>query len=242
MKIEHLDINGTKYLLKIFYESRTNSTASVRRNNIILRMPLSLSREEQWREVRRLRTWALQKIKQNPEKYKPKAAREYKNGEILHVGNEVYTLKIDFKEKQSSSARLIENVISLVISSSLSLEQQQKHVSSLLSRIIARKRITHLKEKINAINNSHFHQEIKKIFFKNNKSNWGSCSEHGNINISTRLLFAPDDVLEYVCIHELAHRIEFNHTEKFWSLVEKAMPAYREKEQWLKENGDKCFF
>jgi len=63
-----------------------------------------------------------------------------------------------------------------------------------------------------------------KIFFKNAKSRWGSCSEAGNINVSTRLLFAPDEVLESVCIHELAHLIERNHSEKFWALVEQAMP------------------
>ena len=71
---------------------------------------------------------------------------------------------------------------------------------------------------------------------------WGSCSEKGNINISTRLLFAPEDVLEYVCIHELAHLIEQNHSEKFWQLVKNAMPNYQEKRKWLKENGDSICF
>ena len=64
----------------------------------------------------------------------------------------------------------------------------------------------------------------------------------GNINISTRLLFAPDDVLEYVCIHELAHLIEHNHSQRFWMLVAQAMPDYTAKETWLKEKGDACRF
>jgi len=83
---------------------------------------------------------------------------------------------------------------------------------------------------------------INKIFFKNLRSRWGSCSERSNINISTGLLFAPEDVLEYICIHELAHLIEQNHSSRFWQLVEKAMPDYREKEKWLNENGGKCGF
>jgi hypothetical protein len=53
---------------------------------------------------------------------------------------------------------------------------------------------------------------------------------------------APDDILEYVCIHELAHLCEMNHSPRFWALVKKAMPDYKEKEKWLKANGDTCFF
>ncbi len=99
-----------------------------------------------------------------------------------------------------------------------------------------------LEEQINKINEIHFNQKINKIFFKSLQSKWGSCSSDRNINISTRLLFAPDDVLEYVCIHELAHLIEQNHSEDFWTLVEKAMPQYQEKEKWLKENGEDIGF
>ncbi|HKZ41668.1 MAG TPA: M48 family metallopeptidase, partial [Candidatus Hodarchaeales archaeon] len=61
-------------------------------------------------------------------------------------------------------------------------------------------------------------------------------------NISTRLLFAPDEVLEYVCIHELAHLIEHNHSDRFWALVEKAMPYYPQQKQWLKEHGESIRF
>ena len=77
---------------------------------------------------------------------------------------------------------------------------------------------------------------------KYNHSNWGSCSSKGNINLSTRLLFAPDDVIDYVIIHELAHRIEMNHSPRFWKLVSDAMPDYKEKEKWLKVHGGKLGF
>jgi predicted metal-dependent hydrolase len=77
---------------------------------------------------------------------------------------------------------------------------------------------------------------------KYNQTNWGSCSTRGNINLSTRLLFAPDDVIDYVIIHELAHLLEMNHSNRFWNIVKKAMPEYREKEVWLKKNGHLCDF
>ena len=151
-------------------------------------------------------------------------------------------LKIEFKDKKSSSAGISGNTIKFSVSSGLSKERQNRHISTLLSRCIAEKRLPDLKKKIDELNKKHFSKKINKIFFKHNKSNWGSCSKAGNINISTRLLFAPDDVLEYVCIHELAHLVEHNHSEEFWALVEKAMPDYKQQQRWLKENGDKCAF
>ena len=242
MKVELIEVDGKKFYLKINYETRSDSTVSIRRDKINIRIPIALNREEQFKELLKLKNWARDKIKETPERFQEKPKREYLHGEILKVGAEEYKLNIELKEKQSSSARIENNNIYLLISSMLAKEKQSKHVSTLLSRVITAKRLSKLKEKLNLLNELHFQQKINKIFFKNNKSKCGSCSSEGNINISTRLLFAPDDVLEYICIHELAHLIEQNHSESFWNLVEKAMPNYTEKEAWLKEHGKECIF
>lgn len=67
---------------------------------------------------------------------------------------------------------------------------------------------------------------------------WGSCSSRGNLNFNCLLMLAPPDVLDYVVIHELCHRKEMNHSERFWKLVEAEMPDYKEKKKWLKEHGN----
>lgn len=66
---------------------------------------------------------------------------------------------------------------------------------------------------------------------------WGSCSSKGNININWKLAMAPEFVVDYIIIHELMHIFEMNHSDKFWNLVEKAMPDYMIAEKWLKEFG-----
>lgn len=241
MKTESIEVDGIKYTVKIYYEDRNNTSVSIGKT-INIRIPLFFNREEKLKQLLKMKAWARKKLEENPEKFKPKPQKEYKDGDVLKVGDEEYLLRIDFKDKQSSSARITENNINLIISSNLSKELQNKHISTLLSRCIAGTRLPKLKEKINELNNKHFNQKINKIFFKHNKSNWGSCSKAGNINISTRLLLAPDDVLEYVCIHELAHLIKPNHSDRFWALVEKAMPDYKEKINWLDQNGNKCKF
>lgn len=67
----------------------------------------------------------------------------------------------------------------------------------------------------------------KNVSIKNTSSRWGSCSKQGNLNFNYRLLFLPQEHADYVVVHELCHLEEFNHSEKFWKLVEKAVPDYR---------------
>ena len=78
-----------------------------------------------------------------------------------------------------------------------------------------------------------------RISIRDQKTRWGSCSSSGNLNFNYRLMLAPPKVLDYVVIHELCHRIEMNHSPKFWKCVESIMPEYRTQRQWLKENGSK---
>lgn len=76
-----------------------------------------------------------------------------------------------------------------------------------------------------------------RITIRNQKSRWGSCSGKGNLNFNCLLMLAPDEVLDYVVVHELCHRIEMNHSKAFWNQVENVMPDYKEKRQWLKVHG-----
>jgi predicted metal-dependent hydrolase len=242
IKTDTFELNGNKYLVKIHYENRSNSTVSIGKRAIHIRIPSSLSREDRLKQLMKMKMWAINKLKENPNLLRKEVQREYNDGDILKVGDKEFILNIDYKSKKGSSGKLIDDRIYLSISNNLSKEEKNKHISVLLSRCIASIRLPILKEKVESLNQKYFNQKINNIFFKYNKSNWGSCSGSGNINISTRLVFAPEEVLDYVCIHEIAHLIEPNHSKRFWELVERAMPSYREKEKWLNENGNKCNF
>ncbi len=242
MKREKITIDGKEYNLFIYFEERNNSRASIGRTGIHLRVPSGMPREELFKETLRLKRWAMEKIKEKPPEFKRKGSRNYKDGDKIQIANEEYAIRLEFKEKQSSSVRIKGNELFFTISCNLPEEKQRKHISVLASRIIGARKLPYIAQKIHELNAKHFDVPIKKIFLKYNQSNWGSCSHQGNINISTRVLFAPDEVIDSVCIHELAHRKEQNHSEEFWNLVEKAMPDYKEKEKWLKENSDKCWF
>lgn len=241
-EIEFIELNGIPFKVKIHYEYRNSWTVSVGNGTVNIRIPVLLNRKESVKKVQELKAWAKKKILEDPRRFRLDTQKEYKNGDILKVGSEKYFLEIELKDKKSSSARIIDNTIKISVSSNLTKEKQNDHISTLISRCIGGKRLPELWEKIDLLNKRHFGQKVNNIYFKNLKSRWGSCSGKGNINISTRLLFAPEDVLEYVCIHELAHLIMPNHSKKFWALVQKAMPGYKDKIKWLKNNGKSCKF
>ena len=76
-----------------------------------------------------------------------------------------------------------------------------------------------------------------RISIRHQKTRWGSCSSKGNLNFNCLLMLAPEDIRDYVVVHELCHRKEMNHSRRFWAEVARVVPDYKEKERWLKENG-----
>ena len=75
------------------------------------------------------------------------------------------------------------------------------------------------------------------ISIKTQKSRWGSCGIHNDININWLLILAPLQVMEYVVVHELCHIKERNHSPKFWHLVGLHLPDYQAQRNWLKKEG-----
>lgn len=76
-----------------------------------------------------------------------------------------------------------------------------------------------------------------KVSVRDQDTRWGSCSSKKNLNFSWRLALAPLIVMDYVIIHELAHTQQMNHSPKFWEIVERCMPDFKDHKKWLKQNS-----
>lgn len=77
----------------------------------------------------------------------------------------------------------------------------------------------------------------QRVTIRNQKGRWGSCSSKGNLNFNYRLHYLPQELMDYVVIHELAHRVYMNHSPEFWSLVERFMPDYKACQKSLRDIG-----
>lgn len=78
---------------------------------------------------------------------------------------------------------------------------------------------------------------IGRITIKDTRSRWGSCSARGDLAFSWRLILAPPLVLDYLAAHEVAHRLEMNHSIRYWRNVARIFPDFRNAETWLTRNG-----
>lgn len=80
-------------------------------------------------------------------------------------------------------------------------------------------------------------KKVNRISLKDTRTRWGSCSSNGNLSFSWRLVLAPEDVLDYVVAHEVAHLQELNHSARFWKVVEDLYGPSKKQQHWLKKNG-----
>lgn len=79
---------------------------------------------------------------------------------------------------------------------------------------------------------------VSRVSIRNQRWRWGSCSRDGHICLNWRLVLMPRMVADYVMIHELMHLKRMDHSPRFWKLVDRACPSYREARAWLREHSD----
>ena len=80
--------------------------------------------------------------------------------------------------------------------------------------------------------------EYGKITIRNQRTRYGSCSAKGNLNFNCLIMLMPNEIIDYVIVHELCHIKEMNHSRRFWNEVESVLPDYKERRKWLKQNGN----
>lgn len=112
----------------------------------------------------------------------------------------------------------------------------EERVRAALKQVLSRRALERIREQLENYAPA-MGVRFGRVAIRDQKSRWGSCSSKQNLNFNWKLIMAPPEALTYVVIHELCHLIEFNHSTRFWSLVQAQMPEYEYWKKWLKAHG-----
>lgn len=213
---------------KLVRSKRKTFSIEISRNaELIVRVPLKASDEYINNLLLEKGEWIKKHLTTMRSKVNVLNDRTYSNGDkILFLGiereivnnfNGKYSLKLNGNQFELSS-----NSIEV---SKMLFERWFKKVAkdTILSRAIHYSKITDLR--------------FTDFHITSSKTRWGSCSARNSINFTWRLVMSPLEVIDYVVIHELAHIKQKDHSVNFWRLVSKYDPTYKEKVNWLKNNG-----
>lgn len=162
---------------------------------------------------------------------------------------------VEYKDKKSSSGKVVDGNIHLAISSRLSSQERDQHIDQLTGKLLDKlnwaqryefekdsdgpvKTQEDLMRLADTINKAYYNLPLESIAFHRQNSTWGTCSlKTKQVYISHRLIGASLDLLWYVVTHEICHLAEPRHNARFWNLVSKACPGYADTRKRLKAFG-----
>lgn len=185
-------------------------------------VPFGVSRKQTEKFLEENRDWIVQNRK-NMEVY------EQDTGVGLKIGAEIqtkmHTLKIVETKQLKPSYKIEQNIITLGIPEKVEFNRIEKIVGQFLLDIYAMESRQYLPQRVKMYADR-FGFKYGRLSFRDNVSNWGSCSFENNISLNIKLMKLPDEIIDYVILHELCHTIEKNHSVDFWKLVGKVCPDY----------------
>lgn len=215
------------YTTKYSHKRKTLGLVVERDKSVVVLAPTGTSREVLDAFVEKKKFWLFEKINYSPKFGEPKPETPFASGKAIAYLGKNYKLDV-VKEAVDGIAFQGKFLIA---------EHNLQRGKAILEQWYKQK----AKEKITPLVERYARQlgvEYNDILISDLKYRWGSCTLKGNLNFNWRLIKAPQFVINYVVIHELAHLIELNHSERFWNIVRVQMPNYLEAKEWLRGNGD----
>jgi len=216
------------HLIKSKKRRKTISLHIREGGEIVIRAPYKASKREIEEFIRKRETWVVEKLTEEKERRKELQKAFVPGEKFLYLG-EWYPLEIDESGKEERSLKLsfgnfVLNRDRLEQARDLFLEWYKREAKEKIAG-----RVRYYSDRFNLF--------PKGTKITGAKSRWGSCSRDNRLSFSWRIIMAPLRVIDYVLVHELVHIKEKNHSGKFWGALEKILPDYKERRNWLKKNG-----
>lgn len=225
--------NGKRYKYNLSRSKRKSVSIAVEKDQkIIVKAPIDFSAKEIQRLIEKKADWIVEKTERAGKMQKERPVHNYINGEVFYYRGKPLTLNLILNRDRNRIMVKKQADTLLVVSSAAKSEEIKNAIVKWYrerAREIVEQKVSYFQKFIG--------KNIGDIRIKEQKSRWGSCSSKGNLNFNWKIIMAPDDIIDYLVVHELCHRLHMDHSKEFWESVERIIPDYKTKERWLKENG-----
>ena len=190
------------------------------------RAPLRMTQKEIKSFVRSKRTWLHKHLRNRPKVLVPLKLQQ--NCLLPYKGS---NLVLNIEQNKRGKPQLLETTLKLPVQkTALALKDS---VRNKVLKWYRSESLQYFENLVTELAPSMELDTAKVIKVRDYKRRWGSCDHKGDLSFNWRLIMAPECVSRYVVVHELAHRHEFNHSSRFWRIVERHQPDWREQRDWL---------
>lgn len=223
----NLDGKSISYTLKRSSRARY-LRLEIRPVGLVVIIPRKVSQHQADTFIRSKESWILAKLARYQNQPVPPPEKSLESGDLLPYLGRQLTLKVHH-EPHKSALVLVEGNNLLV-----NLNHATGNIESIVAdwyHFQARILVTEKCAAVSKLMGISSHT----ITIRGQRTRWGSCSRKGTLSFNWKLLKTPEQVIDYVIIHELAHIKEMNHSRKFWNLVAKFCPEYKTYRKWLRE-------
>ena len=203
-----------------------------RDGRVLVRVPKTIPHQRIENIVEAKRFWIYKTLAEWRDLNATKVLREYRNGEgFLYLGRS-YRLSLSTDQDEPLLLKggrfcLRRDLVDRSEAAGAKSAFRDYFIARGLERIT--ERVRYFAPKVGA---KPLHIDVRELGHR-----WASCSLKGNLAFHWKCMMAPPTIIDYIVVHELCHLHHMNHTEKFWNEVDKVMPTYRERKEWLKNNG-----
>lgn len=176
--------------------------------------------------------WILRKWRKYEDHRKKAPSREFEPGELFPYRGD--DLPIEVRDVGESRVTPDEFLLSADVVDNSGIQDTLKELYRREARSWFQSRIDYYANEMDVMPG--------KLELRNQRTRWASCSPHRTLSFNWRLMMAPDDIIDYVVVHELTHLREQNHTRRFWDIVRQFDPQYETHVDWLTENSSQLIF
>ncbi len=198
--------------------------------------PLRLPEREIPLFIHEKSAWVLGKLDEfsRLERHLPRPS--YRHGSKIRFLGREYTLQVHIEPRRRTRVRLEGDHIEVSIPDTWEGERRTELVERIMTAWYGMQARRAIPARV-ALHASRMNLTYTRITIRRQKSRWGSCSASGSLSFNQTLMQLPVEVIDYVIIHELAHRVHLNHSAAFWSLVEQYCPLRKHHQHWLRAHA-----